>query len=94
MSWNIRRAILAAAGVAWAAALILHALLDFTYIDYQRAPNPEIGRTVSYGVKHVVVYITKDQRSFLGWLRWVLIGSGSVILISLILNYKWPQRSE
>jgi hypothetical protein len=89
---KIRRAVLAVAGVAWVAAMASQGVLDNTYVNYPRVPNPEIGRTVPYEVKRVVVYITRDQSAVLDWLRWVEIGSGALILTSLVLNQKWPPR--
>jgi hypothetical protein len=94
MPQKIRWAVLAGAAVAWVAAMIFQGILDNTYVNYPRVPNPEIGRTVPYEVKRVVVYITKDQSAVLDWLRWVEIGSGALILISLILNQKWPPWSN
>jgi hypothetical protein len=84
--------VLAGAAVAWAAAIFFQAILDNAYVNYPRVQNPEIGRTVPYEVKRVVVYITKDESAILDWLRWVEIGSGVLILISLVLNQKWPLR--
>ena len=69
-------------------------VLDNTYVDYPRIPDPEIGRTVPYYAKSIVVYITKDQRTVLVWLHWILIGSGALLLISLLVNQKWPLSSN
>jgi hypothetical protein len=90
MLQKIRWAMFAGTGVAWVGALGFQTLLDNTYVNYPRVPDAEIGRTVPYEVKRVVVYITEGQSAVLDWLRWVEIGSGALILISVVLNQKWP----
>jgi hypothetical protein len=90
MLQKIRWALFAGAGVAWVGALGFHTLLDNNYVNYPRIPNAEISRIVPYEVKRVVVYITEGQSAVLDWLRWVEIGSGALILISVVLNQKWP----
>jgi hypothetical protein len=92
MLLKIRLIIIAAVGLAWVAAMFLQGALDNTYVNFARVPNPEIGRTVPYSVKRVVVYITQDQSDVLDWLRCTETASGTLILISLILNEKWPPR--
>jgi hypothetical protein len=89
---KVRWAVLAGATVAWGAAWLCQAVLDNTYVSYPRVPNPELGRTVPYVAKSVVVYITEDQSIVLDWLRRIEIGSGALLLISLILSQKWPLR--
>jgi len=61
---RIRRAILAAAAAAWVVAMVLQGVVDNTYVNYPRTPNPEINRTVPHEVKRVIGY-TRDQRLFL-----------------------------
>jgi hypothetical protein len=78
--------------VAWVGATIFQSALDNTYVYYSRVPNPSLGRLVPYHVKRVIVYITRDQSKTLQWLRWVEIGSGTLILITLVTNRKWPPR--
>jgi hypothetical protein len=85
--------VLASAAFAWVAAFVANAILDFTFVDYPRVPNLELSRTVPYEVKHIVVYITENQRDILDWLQRVEIVSGVLILISLILNQIWPLGS-
>jgi hypothetical protein len=87
---KVRRAILGVAGAVWVAALGFNAILDNAYVNYPRVPNAEIGRTIPYEVKRIVVYVTEGQATALNWLSWLQIGSGAVILISLILTQKWP----
>jgi hypothetical protein len=88
MLQKIRWAMFAGTGVAWVGALGFQTLL----VNYPRIPNAEISRIVPYEVKRVVVYITEGQSAVLDWLRWVEIGSGALILISVVLNEKWPLR--
>ena len=87
---KLRRVILAGAALAWAGAMGSNILLDLTYFDYPRNPNPEMARTVPYEVKRIVVYITEEQSDVLLWLRWIEIASGALIFVSLLLNQKWP----
>jgi hypothetical protein len=90
LAFRTRKAILAIAAFGWVAAFVLHGILDFTYFDYSRIPDPALSRTVPYEVKHTIVYITANQRDILDWLQRIEIVSGVLILISLLMNQKWP----
>jgi hypothetical protein len=89
---KVRRLVLAGAGVAWVAAMVAHGLLDNTYVNYPRVPDPAQSRTVPYEVKRVVVYVTEIQSDVLCMLEWTEIVSGALILISLILDQWRPIR--
>jgi hypothetical protein len=90
MLLRIRYGVLAAAGVVWVLANVLLGVLDNTYVNYPRVANADVGRLIPYEVKGVIVYITSDQRFILDCLNWAEIGSVPLILISLLLNQKWP----
>jgi hypothetical protein len=72
--------------------MVFQGVLDNTYVNYPRTPDPGVGLIVPYEAKRVVVYIRNDQRAFLDWLRWIEIGSGALLRISLAVNRKWPLR--
>jgi hypothetical protein len=90
MLQRIRYAVLAAAGVAWAVANVLLGVLDNSYVTYPRVADADVGRVIPYEAKGIIVYITSDQRLTLRWLNWVEAGSVPLILVSLVLNQKWP----
>lgn len=89
---RVRRAALAGAAVIWVAVMAALGILDNVYVVYPRYPNPGVGKTVPYEVKHVIVYITREQSAILDYLRWAEYGSGALTLISLATNQKWPLR--
>jgi hypothetical protein len=91
---RIRRAAFAGAAVAWVGAMGLQAVLDTTYFNYPRTPDPAIGRTVPYEVKRVVVYITNDQRAVLDWVRWIWVGAGALLIISSVIDQRRPPPSN
>ena len=91
---RLRRVVYLVAYVALFASMFTHLALVNTYGSYPRAPDPETSRTVPYVPRHTVVYITRGQSDFLGWVRWIEIASGALLLISLALNEKWPLSSK
>ena len=93
-SQKIRRVILGLAGLALFASLVFDTMLASMFINYPRVPNPEIGRVFPHELKGIVVYVTDRQSRILTALWWTQIGSGSVILISLFLNQKWPLQKK
>jgi hypothetical protein len=91
---RLRKVVLIGAALAWTAAMGSSIVLDITYFNYPRITNPEISRIVPYEVKNVVVYITEGQSETLYWIRWIEITSGVLIFIGLILNQKWPLKTN
>jgi len=79
-------AMAAAAGFVFVLSLVIGWILENTYVTWQREPNPALGRTESYTVKSLTVYITPGEREILTWLTRLEIGSGAVILLGLILG--------
>jgi hypothetical protein len=91
----MRKAIFAAAAVAWVAAIVTNGILDNSFVvNAPRTPDPSTMRTVPYVVKRVVVYISEDQLELMSWLRWIQVLSGGGILVNLLLNLKWPTSSS
>jgi hypothetical protein len=90
----IRTAVLLVVGVVWVASMFTQTVLDNTYVTYPRAPDAASQRTMPYVPRHVVVYITSEQKAVLDWLRWLEISSGALVLISLVLNQKWPLSNK
>jgi hypothetical protein len=78
----------------WGAAMGLRAALEMIYFDYPRQPDPAMGRTVPYVVKNIVVYITENQNDVLYCLRWCFYPFGILLVISVILNEIWSQKSK
>jgi hypothetical protein len=49
---------------------------------------------VPYVVKNVVIYITENLSDVFYWLQWSFYFSGTVIVVSVILNMIWPSKSN
>jgi hypothetical protein len=92
MVQRLRYAVLALGGVIWAVTNVWLGMLDNSYVNYPRVANPDAGLVIPYEVKNVVVYITSDQRFLIRCLNWAELGSAPLILVSLLLNQKWPLR--
>jgi hypothetical protein len=91
---RIRLIVYVGAGFVLFAACILNFVLDNSYVQYPVFPNPKLGETIAYSVRSVVVYITKDQRMLLDWIRWTKIVSGGLLLASVLSYWKWPIKSK
>ena len=70
--------------------MALFTLLDNTYVNYTRVPDPPSGRIVPHEVKGITVFITAQESEIIHWIELILIVSVAVILISLFANLKWP----
>ena len=76
--------------VAWFAS----GILENTYVDYPRSPDPQEGKTVPHAVKGIIVYITESQLDLLSWLRWLEIGSGAIAVLVILIHRGDPFRSK
>jgi hypothetical protein len=63
-----------------------YTILDDTYVSWKRQPTLETGYTVAYPVKGIVVYIRKSDEQTIHVLNWIMLGSGSVLAISLVVS--------
>jgi hypothetical protein len=91
---KIRKNVLSGAGLLLAATIGLRGGLELFYFDSPRRPDPETGRMVPYVVKNVVIYITENLSDVFYWLQWSFYFSGTVIVVSVILNMIWPSKSN
>jgi hypothetical protein len=68
-------------------SLILCAYLMLYYMrTMPGSPHPDIGQVCPLNIHGAIVYITKQQDSFLTWLLWISTGAG---LIAGIINVKY-----
>ena len=91
---NFRRFIIGISGLLLFLSLFTNTKFDNKFINNPRIPITEIGLINPYHLKGIVVYVTDRQSRILTALWWTQIGSGSVILISLFLNQKWPLQKK
>jgi len=62
------------------------AILDNSYVNWSRQPSPELGETLPYAVKGIIVYVRPWDRNLVTWLDRIEIASGAVLFVSLILS--------
>jgi hypothetical protein len=91
---KIRKDILTGAGLLLAATIGLRVGLELFYFDSPRQPDPATGRVVPYVVKNVVIYITEHLSDVFYWLHWSFYFSGTVIVVSVMLDFIWPSKSQ
>ncbi len=95
ISFNkLRKAFLYCSGFVGVASIFAYGILENTYVNYPRVPDPSLGRIVPHKAKSVTVYISAGQSEIIHIVVWVLIVSGVLTLIGLILNLKWPLKSS
>lgn len=90
---KLKKWMLLASSLAWIASLVVYFILENTYVTYSRVPNPASGRVIPYVAKGVRVYITDRENDLAHWTIWILVGSGVLLLISLVLNRYWLPKS-
>ena len=89
-----RKLLLVCAAFVSLVSMALYTILENTYLDYPRVPDPALGRVVRHEVKGIAVYITKNQSEAIHLITWILIVSGAITLALLLLNQKWPLQSN
>jgi hypothetical protein len=94
MYLKIKKIIGVCAAVMLIAAWFTYGFLENTYIGYPRTPDQEVGRTIPYAAKGVVVYITASEQQFLSWLKWIEIASGGVAALVLLVHGGDPFRAK
>jgi hypothetical protein len=67
-----------------------YALLNVSYFGNPRTPDPASGYIIPHEVKHVIVYITEREDKAINLVFWFMIFSVAVLLISLVINQRWP----
>ena len=90
---KVRKGMLLASGLVWIASLAVYFVIENTYVTYARTPDPASGRVIPYVAKGVRVYITDRESDLARWTIWILVGSGVLLLISLVLNRYWLPKS-
>jgi hypothetical protein len=82
-------------------AAVVFVLATFTrggvagnYVNLPRSPNLEDGRTISFPIKGVVVYITLEEREHLVWIGWIQIGAILVVALAFIVQQVNEFRSK
>jgi hypothetical protein len=85
-SLQVKKLVGASAAILFVAAAFGFAYFDNTFVNYPRSPDSELGRSVPYAVKGIVVYITQGQRQLLTWLDWIAIVSGMVMAVVLLVH--------
>ncbi len=53
-------------------------------------PEQQLARVVPHNVKSITVYITEQESAALHWIVGVLVVSSILVIVSLVLNQKWP----
>jgi hypothetical protein len=94
MFLKVKRNICASAAAILIVAVFAWGILENTYVNYPRSPNPQDGRVVPHAVKGVIVYITESQSNLLSWLTWVGVGSGVIAVLVTLIHRGDPFRSE
>ena len=93
MFLRIKKIVAVSAAIVLIVAWFASGLLENTYVNYSRAPNPGEGRTVPYAIKGIVVYITEGQQQLLSWLKWIEIGCGVIAALVILIHRGDPFRS-
>jgi hypothetical protein len=94
MYLKVKRVVGAIVAIVFVAAWFAYGSLENTYVNYPRSPDVREGRTVSYNVKGIIVYITRGQNNFLSWLIWTEIGSGLIAGIVILIHQGDPFKSK
>jgi hypothetical protein len=69
-------------------------ILENSYVNLPRSPNPQESRTVPHAVKGIIVYITKSEESLLSWLGWIQLGSGAIVVLVVLIHRGDPFRAR
>ena len=93
MFLTIKKIVGLAAALVFVGAWYYSGFLESTYVSFPRSPNPEQGIIVPLVVKGIVVYITEKQRDFLSLLEWIEIGSGAIVVLTLLIHGGDPFKS-
>jgi hypothetical protein len=91
---KIRKILLVGSAYVALASMVLYGVLENTYVNYSRVPDEASGRVVPHDVKGITVYVTEYQSEMINCDTVLLIVSGTLTLVSLILNQKWPLSSK
>jgi hypothetical protein len=94
MFLKVKKIVGVSAAVVLIVATFAGGILENTYVNYPRSPNPQEGRTVPYAVKGIIVYITEGQLDLLSWLRWIQIASGAIAALVILIHRGDPFRSK
>jgi hypothetical protein len=94
MFLNIKRIAVVGAAAVLIGVLFAWGILENTYANYPRSPDPQEGRTVPYAIKGIIVYITESQHDLLSWLRWVAIVSGVIAALVILIHRGDPFRTK
>jgi hypothetical protein len=94
MFLKVKRTVCASAAAILIVAVFAWGILENTYVNYPRSPDPQDGRVVPHPVKGVIVYITEGQSNLLSWLMWVGVGSGAIAVLVTLIHRGDPFRNE
>jgi hypothetical protein len=94
MLLKVKKIVGVGAAVVLIAAWFASVILENTYVNYPRSPDPQEGRTVAHEVKGTIVYITERQLELLSWLRWTEIASGAIAVLVILIHRGDPFRSK
>jgi hypothetical protein len=94
MFLKLKRTVCASAAAILIVAVFAWGILENTYINYPRSPDPQDGRVVPHPIKGVIVYITEGQSNLLSWLTWIGAGSGIVAVLVTLIHRRDPFRDE
>jgi hypothetical protein len=94
MFLKLKRTVCAGAAAILIVAVFAWGILENTYVNYPRSPDPQDGRVVPHPIKGVIVYITEGQSNLLSWLRWIGAGSGIVVVLVTLIHGRDPFRDE
>jgi hypothetical protein len=86
MLLKMARLAVATAAAALLAAVFAVDMLENTFVNYPRSPDPIGGRVVSHAVKGITVYISERQLVLLTWLTWIEIGAAAIVVLVVVVH--------
>jgi hypothetical protein len=92
MFLKLKRVVSIAAAAVLISSWFVIGMLENSYVNYPRSPDPLGGRIIAHAVKGIVVYITESQSILLSWLSWVEIGSAAIVALIILVHRGDPFR--
>jgi hypothetical protein len=94
MFLTIKKVVGITAALIFVAAWYYSGFLENTYVNYPRSPILGEGMIAPLVVKGIVVYISERQATFLSWLQWIEIGSGTIAVLVILMHGGDPFKSR
>lgn len=91
---RVKKIIGLGAAIVLIVACFAGGILENTYVNYPRSPDPQQGRIVPHAVKGIIVYISQNQFDLLYWLGWIQISSGVIAALVILIHRGDPFKSK